>query len=232
MAARSRGPPRSRLSRASDRRKSGAPLSSPFSASRIGAARIRKSSASSRSLIAPGSVSGLASRSARSRAPAGVTVRSMVARSEPSRAPLSVRVSSRLARVAGSISRLAPRARRAGGDKRRARLELRALDVGQRQRGRGDLGPREGAEAVEGFDAIEFAHPPLGRRAVAASRANGVTGTRISRDQPRERRLVADRFAPRRSREGSSRAISAASPASSVSDSANAPVDRSSAANP
>ena len=66
--------------------------------------------------MAAGSVSGLASRSASSRAPAGVTVRSMVASSDPSRAPLKVRVSSRLARVAASISRLAPRARRVGGE--------------------------------------------------------------------------------------------------------------------
>ena len=98
------------------REKVGRVQSARRNASRIGAASTRKSSESSRRLTASGSVSGLASRSASSRAPAGVTVRSIVASSEPSRAPLSVRVSSRLARVAGSISRLVPRARRVGGD--------------------------------------------------------------------------------------------------------------------
>ena len=167
MAARSRGPPRSRLRRERARRKSGACASARRNASRIGAASTRKSSESSRRLIAAGSVSGLASRSASRRAPAGVTVRSIVARSEPSRAPLKVRVSSRLARVAGSISRLVPRARRVGARERRPRLELGALDIGQRQRGGGDLGARERAEAVEGFDAVELADPAFRRRAVA-----------------------------------------------------------------
>ena len=42
------------------------------------------------------------------------------------------------------------------GREGRARLELGALDVGQRQRGRRDLGAGEGAEAVERLDPIEF----------------------------------------------------------------------------
>ena len=50
---------------------------------------------------------------------------------------------------------------------RRPRLELGALDIGQRERGGGDLGARERAEAVEGFDAEELADPAFRGRAVA-----------------------------------------------------------------
>ena len=58
--------------------------------------------------IAATSVSGPASRSAKSRAPPGVTVRSMAASRLPARSPERVRVSSRLARVAASMASVAP----------------------------------------------------------------------------------------------------------------------------
>ena len=61
------------------------------------------------------SVRGPASRSARSRAPPGVTVQSMVASRLPARSPERVRVSSRLARVAASMASAAPEVSREGG---------------------------------------------------------------------------------------------------------------------
>ena len=75
-------------------------------------------------------------------------------------------MSSRLARVAGSISRLVPRARLSGRE-RGPGFELGALDVSQRESRGGDLGTAEGAEAVERFDAIELADPAFSRRAIA-----------------------------------------------------------------
>ena len=51
---------------------------------------------------------------------------------------------------------------------RRPRLQLGALDIGERERGGGDLGASERAEAVKGFDAVKLANPPFGRRNVAA----------------------------------------------------------------
>ena len=62
------------------------------------------------------SVSGPLRRSARSRAPPGVNVRSMAARRLPLRSPASVRVISRLARVAASMASVAPALSRLGGD--------------------------------------------------------------------------------------------------------------------
>ena len=110
--------------------------------------------------------SGLASRSAISRAPAGVAVRSMVAISEPARSPASVRVSSRLARVAASISSPAPRARRAGQLEPRQRVDLGALEIAERQRRGGDLGAAERAEPLQRVDAVEVLDQPRRRSGV------------------------------------------------------------------
>ena len=69
--------------------------------------------------------------------------------------------------MAGSISRLVPRARRDWRRESRPGLDLGALDIGQRQGGGGDLGARERAETVECLDAVEFADPTFRGRAVA-----------------------------------------------------------------
>ena len=112
----SRGPPRFSASRDSARGISGA----RFSAARIvsqslGSAR-KNETESSRALIASGSVSGDMMRSARSRAPPPVTVRSTALTRLPSRLPDSVRSSSRLARVAASMNSAAPASSRSGRD--------------------------------------------------------------------------------------------------------------------
>ena len=99
--------------------------------------------------MAATSVSGPLRRSARSRAPPGVTVRSMAASRLPARSPESVRVSSRLARVAASMASVAAGTLAARRRQRRARAELRALDVEEGAAGGGDLGAAEGAEGVE-----------------------------------------------------------------------------------
>ena len=121
----------------------------------------------------------------------------------------------------------APRRRRERGPG----FELGALDISQRQRGGGDLGAGERAEAVEGFDAIELAHPALGRRAIAAVARERRGGNAHLADDLGKRgfvvhRLRRDDLARLQPRD------SAARPASSVSLSAKAPVDRSSAASP
>ena len=145
-------------------------------------------------------MSGLASRSAISRAPAGVLVRSMAASTDPARSPESVRVSSRLARVAASISRFLPRARRGGGREPRRRVDLGALDIGERQRRGSDLRARKLAETVEGLDAVEFARLAAPRRrGRSMSGPNGAAAMRDLLDQARKL-ASAKRFPARRSR--------------------------------
>ena len=71
------------------------------------------------------------SRSASSRAPPPVTVRSMAFSRLPSRVRRTACArSSRLARVAGSMNSVAPAASRSGGAERRALGDLRLLDIG------------------------------------------------------------------------------------------------------
>ena len=102
------------------------------------ASATKKPTASRRSSIAGGSVSGLASRSARSRAPAGVIVRSRVASSEPRRSPAErarqFEIGARRRRRFRDWRR---RARRAGGDEAPAAASICVrFDIGQRQRRR------------------------------------------------------------------------------------------------
>ena len=139
-------------------------------------------------MIAAGSVSGLASRSASSRAPAGVAVRSIVASSEPRRSPLNVRVSSRLARVAASISIVSPRGATRRTLQGRARFDLRARDIMDRHRRRADFGAAERAETVERLDAIELAKAPLGDVAAPPRRGRAGSRPRASRTNARAAR--------------------------------------------
>ena len=160
----------------------------------VGASSTRKPTASSRRRSRRGRSAGSPdARPAAARRPASRSGRWSRAASPRARPP-SVRVSSRLARVAGSISRLAPRAPPGRRRERRPRLELRPLDVGERQRRRGDFGAREGAETVEGLDAVELAHPQRRRGAVAGFARERRQGTRSSATRRREMRLVADRL--------------------------------------
>ena len=137
IAARSRGPARSRLRRESAR---GSRARAPARAATPRARRgfDKKVDRIEPRVIAAGSVSGLARRSARSRAPAGVTVRSIVARSDPR---ARRRGSGQFEIGARRGIDLEARAARAPGRgrQRRARLDLGALDVGERRRGGGDL---------------------------------------------------------------------------------------------
>src|SRR4051794_10443121 len=62
--------------------------------------------------------------------------------------------------------------RRARPPRRRGELgpltDLRALDIGERKRASGDLGAPEGAEPLQGLDAVEFADPGCLRARIAA----------------------------------------------------------------
>ena len=80
------------------------------------------------------------------------------------------------------------------GRERGARLELGALDIGQRQSRGGDLGAGESAEAVEGFDAVELAYAALGRRAVASGARERRRGQTQGADDLRKKPLVIDRL--------------------------------------
>ncbi len=141
MAARSRGPPRSRLRRESERRKSGALASVPSQVFRVRLdASTRKSSESSRSLIA----SGLGQRA---REPLGeearpgrgdgqIDGREQGAVAHAAERPRQLEIGAgRRIDLEASAPR-PPRRRR----ERRPRLELGALDIGERERGGGDLG--------------------------------------------------------------------------------------------
>ena len=163
--ARSRGPPRSRLRRDSERRKSGAPRERLRAALRAGA-RLDEKVERIEPLVDRIRVG------QRAREPLGEQPRAGGRHGEVDRR--EQRAFARAARASGSSSRLArvaaidlearaaraPRRRR----ERRPRLELGAPDIGERERRGGDLGAGEGAEAVERLDAIELAHALLGRR--------------------------------------------------------------------
>ena len=195
MAARSRGPPRSRLSREKARRKSGACASARRKASRIGAASTRNSSESSRRLTASGSVSGLAKPLGEQAGAGGRD--GQVDRRQKRAVARAAQGSRELEIGAGRGIDLEARPARPPrrGRERGPGLQLGALDVGQRERGGGDLGARERAEAVEGFDAIELADPAFRRRAVARRRARAASaGTRISRTIWANTRLVVHRL--------------------------------------
>ncbi len=80
-------------------------------------------------------------------------------------------------------------------DRRRERrpgFELGALDVGERERRGGDLGVGEGAEAVEGFDPVEFADATFSRRAVAAVTRERRSGNAHLAGDLREQGFVID----------------------------------------
>ena len=73
-------------------------------------------------------------------------------------------------------------------------LELGALDISERERGGGDLGARERAKTVEGFDAVELADPALSRRAVAAVARERRGGNAHLADNLGKRRFVVHRL--------------------------------------
>ena len=117
--------------------------------------------------MASGSVSELASRSASRRAPRG---HGQIDRRQERAVARSAQRSGELEVGAGrgiDFGTRPPRAPRWSGE-RRPGLELGTLDVGEGQGRGGDLGAGERAEAIEGFDAIELAEPPFGRRDIAA----------------------------------------------------------------
>ena len=115
IAARSRGPPRCTVKRLSARIISGHRRRWPINSLRRRSSSRKNCTASRRSSIAEGSVSGAASRADNMRAPGPVTVQSMAANKLPWRPPERLRISSRFARVAASISITEPAARRLGG---------------------------------------------------------------------------------------------------------------------
>ena len=168
MAARSRGPPRSRLKRARARRKSGACMSARRKASRIGARldqEIKRIEPPIDSLRV----------GQRTRQPLGEQAspcggHGQVDRRQKRTVARAAQGPRELEVGAGRGIDFEARPARAPGRSRERRpgLELGALDISQRERGGGDLGAGERAEAVEGFDAVELADPPFGRRAVAA----------------------------------------------------------------
>ena len=90
-------------------------------------------------------------RSASSRPPPPVTVRSMVFSNPPRRSPDSVFRSSRLVRVAGSISqhRVDPVLSRSGGERHRPFRQLGLFDIGDDGCGCRQFGPRKRAKAVK-----------------------------------------------------------------------------------
>ncbi len=108
-----------------------------------------------------GSVRGLPSRLASSRAPAAVTVRSMAASRLPARAPWFERISSRLARVAASMTRRLPARLFARRTEQRRFADLGDLHIGEQPGERGKLGPGEFAEGVERGDAEAALQRPL-----------------------------------------------------------------------
>ena len=83
---------------------------------------------------------------------------------------------------------------------RRPRLELGALDIGERERGGGDLGASERAEAVKGFDAVKLADPPFGRRSRRRRRARAASRERASHGQSGKTLVLRTRPAKRRPR--------------------------------
>ena len=191
----------------------------------------KNSTASSRAAIAAGSVSGAARCSARSRAPAPVTVRSIVASRLPLRSPAS---------VCGQFE-IAPRRRvdlhdRAGGEPaRRLQQRQRALlgqrDVIDERAGGGELGAAEAAEPVE--RARRRRTPARRRRAVSLSKrglGSGVSaglplGEQLEERRARQQPLRQQDLAGHQPRQRRRRA-----PRSVVGGSAKAPVDRSSQA--
>ena len=160
------------------------------------------------------------------------TVRSIVATRLPARSPASVRVSSRLARVAASIDEDAGRRL---ATRRLERRPLRRTGCARRNASAapaaGRLGAREGAEAVERRDAEEVPQAPLGGGRIEPVAGDGRHAARVSRHRFRSSGSSRNWSGTTISR-GSKRAISAASPAASVSDSAKRPVEMSSAARP
>ena len=131
-----------------------------------------------------GWVRGPASRSARRRAPPGVTVQSMVASRLPARSPDRVRVSSRLARVAASMASAEPELLAGRRVEDRSAADLRLLDVEERAAGGRDRGAVERAEGVEGRDAEIILETALRRgRIEAVSRESGVIEARVSRQK-------------------------------------------------
>ena len=232
IAARSRGPPRSRPRRDSERRKSGAPASVRRKASRR---RVCLDEEVER--IEP--IVDRLRIGQRAREPLGEKPRAGRRRREVDGG--KKRAVARAAQGFGQFEigagrgiDLERRAAGAAGRRRqsRPRLELGAPDIGERQRRGGDLGAGERAEAVERLDAIEFAYPSLGRRTVAGVARDRRHGPRACRrrcagTRPRRR-------PPGRRRSRSARAVRSRRRGrlSSVSLSENAPVERSRAATP
>ena len=144
--------------------------------------------------MASGSVSGLASRSrdeARSGGGHGeVDRREQRAVARPAQGSRQLEVGAGRGIDLEACAARAPRRRREGGPG----LELGALDIGERKRRGGDLGGSEGAEAVERFDPVELADPPLGRRRVPAVARERRRGNAHIGDDLRKQPLVADRL--------------------------------------
>ena len=164
-------------------------------------------------------------------APAAVTVRSIASSRLPARSPARVRVSSRLARVAGSIAMCAGRLA-AGRLERRPCGRPACARHRRRAAAAPDLGPREGAEAVERRDAEIGGEPALGAGRVEDVAADGVTAARASRQSAASAGSAWSASATRISL-GSMRAISAGEAGLVASRSTrNAPVEMSTQARP